>query len=174
MQSTSEEAQLYLPHDTSRVPRSVHAKFYANWSQTVGARGIQTDTQTVLLLNRLAFRITLCLFRLVLRGYSVASLPRAPCSHSWSLRSHRLRASHTHSRSLRSHMLLASHSHFALSVVSLPRASRFALPSSVALLPRASRSHPWSFRSLELSARMCFELCAHENFLKKISVSQST
>ena len=39
---------------------------------------IQTHTQTVLfLLYRLALRVTSCLFRLALRGYSVASLPRA-------------------------------------------------------------------------------------------------
>ena len=47
--SLSGEAQPYLPHVTPRVPRSVHAKFHANWTKTVGARGIQTDKQTELL-----------------------------------------------------------------------------------------------------------------------------
>ena len=36
----------YLPHVTPRVPRSVHAKVHADWSKTVGARGIHTHTQT--------------------------------------------------------------------------------------------------------------------------------
>ena len=53
-QNASSKAQPYLPHVTPRVLRSDHAKFHANWSKTVGARGIQTDrqthTQTVLLL----------------------------------------------------------------------------------------------------------------------------
>ena len=31
MQSASGEAQLYLPKVTPRVPRSVHAKFHADW-----------------------------------------------------------------------------------------------------------------------------------------------
>ena len=42
----SGEAQPYLPHVTRRVPRSVHAKFHADWTKTVGARGIQTNRQT--------------------------------------------------------------------------------------------------------------------------------
>ena len=45
-QSPSSEAQLYLPQVTRRVPRSVHAKFHADWTKTVGARGIQTNKQT--------------------------------------------------------------------------------------------------------------------------------
>ena len=45
-QSASGEAQPYLPHVTRRVQRSVHAKFHADWTKTVGARGIQTDRQT--------------------------------------------------------------------------------------------------------------------------------
>ena len=45
-QSASGEAQPYLPHVTRRVPRSVHAKFHADWTKTVGARGTQTDKQT--------------------------------------------------------------------------------------------------------------------------------
>ena len=45
-QSASGEAQPYLPHVTRRVPKSVHAKFHADWTKTVGARGIQTDRQT--------------------------------------------------------------------------------------------------------------------------------
>ena len=36
----------YLSHVTPRVPRSVHAKFHADWTKTVGARGIHTDTHT--------------------------------------------------------------------------------------------------------------------------------
>ena len=40
------KAQPHLPHVTCRVPRSVHAKFHADWTKTVGARGIQTDRQT--------------------------------------------------------------------------------------------------------------------------------
>ena len=36
----------YLPHVTSRVPRSVHAKFHADRSKTVAARGIRTNRQT--------------------------------------------------------------------------------------------------------------------------------
>ena len=45
-QSASGEAQPYLPHVTRRVPRSDHAKFHADWTKTVGARGIQTNRQT--------------------------------------------------------------------------------------------------------------------------------
>ena len=44
-QNPSGEAQPYLPHVIRRVPRSVHAKFHADWTKTVGARGIQTDRQ---------------------------------------------------------------------------------------------------------------------------------
>ena len=44
--SASGEAQPFLSHVTRRVPRSVHAKFHADWTKTVGARGIQTDRQT--------------------------------------------------------------------------------------------------------------------------------
>ena len=32
----------YLPHDTPRVQRSVHAKFHHDRIKTIGARGIQT------------------------------------------------------------------------------------------------------------------------------------
>ena len=39
-QSPSGEAQLYLPQVTPRVPRSVHAKFYADRTKTVVRRGI--------------------------------------------------------------------------------------------------------------------------------------
>ena len=45
-QSPSGEAQPYLPHVTRRVPRSVHAKFHADWTKTVGARGIRTNRQS--------------------------------------------------------------------------------------------------------------------------------
>ena len=45
-QSQSGDAQPYLPHVTRRVPMSVHAKFHADWTKTVGARGIQTNRQT--------------------------------------------------------------------------------------------------------------------------------
>ena len=45
-QSASGEAQPYLPHVTRRVPRSVNAKFHADWTKTVGSRGIQTNKQT--------------------------------------------------------------------------------------------------------------------------------
>ena len=38
--------QPYLPHVTPRVPRSIHAKFHADWSKTVGVRGIHTETHT--------------------------------------------------------------------------------------------------------------------------------
>ena len=41
-QTPSGKAQPYLPHDTPRVPRSVHAKFHADRTKTVGARGIHT------------------------------------------------------------------------------------------------------------------------------------
>ena len=44
-QSPSGEAQPYLPHVTPRVLRSVHAKFHADWTKTVGARGIHLDKQ---------------------------------------------------------------------------------------------------------------------------------
>ena len=36
----------YLPHVTSSVPRSVHAKFHADRSKNVGARGIHTHRHT--------------------------------------------------------------------------------------------------------------------------------
>ena len=45
-QSPRGEAQLYLPYVTRRVPRSVHAKFHADWTKTVSGRGIYTDRQT--------------------------------------------------------------------------------------------------------------------------------
>ena len=45
-QNPSGKAQPYLPHVTRRVPRSVHAKFHADWTKTVGARGIHLDKQT--------------------------------------------------------------------------------------------------------------------------------
>ena len=76
--SPSGEAQPYLPHVTRLVQRSVHAKFHADWTITEGARGIQTNRQTVLfLLYGLAYRPAPRTFQLALRGYSVASLPRA-------------------------------------------------------------------------------------------------
>ena len=39
-QSMSGKAQPYLPNVDPRVPRSVHAKFHADWSKTTGTRGI--------------------------------------------------------------------------------------------------------------------------------------
>ena len=36
----------YLPHDTPRVLRSVHAKFHHDLIKTMGARGIQTYIHT--------------------------------------------------------------------------------------------------------------------------------
>ena len=36
----------YLPHDTPRVPRSVHAKFHHDRIETMGVRGIQTYIHT--------------------------------------------------------------------------------------------------------------------------------
>ena len=36
----------YLPHVTPRVQRSVHAKVHADWTKTVGARGIHTHRHT--------------------------------------------------------------------------------------------------------------------------------
>ena len=40
------KAQPYLSHVTPRNPRSVHDKFHADWSKTVGARGIHPDRHT--------------------------------------------------------------------------------------------------------------------------------
>ena len=66
-QNPSSEAQPYLPYVTRRVPRSVHTKFHADWTKTVGARGIHTDRQTNNLNRqsyfdyRLALRVTSCL-----------------------------------------------------------------------------------------------------------------
>ena len=54
-QSASGEVQPYLPHVTRRVPRSVHAKFHADWTKTVGARGIQTNKQTNRQTNRQSY-----------------------------------------------------------------------------------------------------------------------
>ena len=51
-QSLSTEAQPYLPHVTPRVPRSFHAKFHADWTKTVGTRGMNTDGQTGRQTNR--------------------------------------------------------------------------------------------------------------------------
>ena len=65
----------------------------------------------VSLLYLLALRVTLCLFKPALRGYSVTSLPWASRSHSRSLWSLGLCASHSHSQLLRSLGLCASHSH---------------------------------------------------------------
>ena len=46
-QSSSGEAQPFLPHVTRRrVLRSVHAKFHADWTKNVGARGKHTNRQT--------------------------------------------------------------------------------------------------------------------------------
>ena len=45
-QSLSGEVQPYLHHVTPRVPKSIHAKFHADRSKTVGARGIWTAEQT--------------------------------------------------------------------------------------------------------------------------------
>ena len=42
-QSPSGEAQLYLHQITSRVPRSVHAKFHHDRIKTMGARGPMTN-----------------------------------------------------------------------------------------------------------------------------------
>ena len=39
-------APRYLPHDTPRVLRSVHAKFHHDLIKTMGARGIQTYIHT--------------------------------------------------------------------------------------------------------------------------------
>ena len=54
-QSSSGEAQPYLPHVTRRVQSSVHAKFHADWTKTVGARGMQTDRQTDRQTNRQSY-----------------------------------------------------------------------------------------------------------------------
>ena len=51
-QIPSGEAQLYLPHVTRRVSRSVHAKFHADWTKTVGVKGIHTNRQTGKQTNR--------------------------------------------------------------------------------------------------------------------------
>ena len=45
-QSLSGEAQPYLPHVTRSVPKSVHAKFHADWSKARGARGIYIQTHS--------------------------------------------------------------------------------------------------------------------------------
>ena len=42
-QSPSGKTQPYLPHVTRMVPRSVHAKFHADWTKTVGAKWIHTN-----------------------------------------------------------------------------------------------------------------------------------
>ena len=47
----------YLPHATPRVPRSVHAKFHADWSTTVGARGTHTHSHTNTQTDRPSFII---------------------------------------------------------------------------------------------------------------------
>ena len=44
--SPSGEVQPCLPHVTPRVPRSVHAKFYADWTKTVLEGYTQTNKQT--------------------------------------------------------------------------------------------------------------------------------
>ena len=42
----SGKAQPYLPHVTPRVPRSVHAKFHADWSKTEHQRDSYRHTHT--------------------------------------------------------------------------------------------------------------------------------
>ena len=42
-QSLSGAVQPYLPHVTPRVQRSIHTKFHADQSKTVGPRGIRTN-----------------------------------------------------------------------------------------------------------------------------------
>ena len=59
-QSPIVEAQPYLPHVTPRVPRSFHAKFHADWTKTVGARGTQTNKQTILFLSHKINFVNLC------------------------------------------------------------------------------------------------------------------
>ena len=78
--------------------------FMPIWTKVPALEGyIHTDRQkTFLLLVLLALRVTSCLFRLALRGYSVASLPWASHSHSQSIRSLGLRALRSHPQSLRS------------------------------------------------------------------------
>ena len=44
-QNPSNEVKPYLPHVTRRVLRSVHAKFHADWTKTVGAR-LHTNRQS--------------------------------------------------------------------------------------------------------------------------------
>ena len=51
-------------------------------------------------LSILALQVTLCLFRLALRGYLVVLLPRSLHLHSWMLHSLRFFALHWHSQSL--------------------------------------------------------------------------
>ena len=43
--SLQDKTQPYLSYVTLRVLMKLHAKFHANWSKTVGARGIHTHTQ---------------------------------------------------------------------------------------------------------------------------------
>ena len=66
MQSASGEAQIYLPHVTSKVPRSIHANFYADWTDIVGAREhIQILTRTHRLTDKQ--KIFLWLFMLIIQ-----------------------------------------------------------------------------------------------------------
>ena len=52
------------------------SKFHGDWTKTVGAKGTYTDTQSFYNMI-LAYRPAPRTFQLALRGYSVASLPRA-------------------------------------------------------------------------------------------------
>ena len=44
IREASGKAQPYLPHVTPRVPRSVYAKFHADWSKTISQKS-RTDTE---------------------------------------------------------------------------------------------------------------------------------
>ena len=48
-QNESDKSQCYLPHVTSKVPMSVHAKFHADWSKTVGPKRTHTDSPSFIL-----------------------------------------------------------------------------------------------------------------------------
>ena len=70
----SSKAQLCLPHVTSSVPRSIHAKFHADRCKTVGARRIQTDSRTDKQTNRPVLIIWISKFSLPMRHVYVRAI----------------------------------------------------------------------------------------------------
>ena len=85
-QSASDKAQPYLPHVTRRVPRRVHAKFHADWTKTVGARGIHRQSYFNNVDEHTLYRYYRCYLQMVMIHYF---WPCCYCKHGQVLISHK-------------------------------------------------------------------------------------